>query len=362
MVVRPWTRAAPVWSHSIVLDGILEQLIAHNGSDLILSAGAHPSARVDGSLRALEGPRLSSGDVAEAVRAITTDEQRAALEEQRDLDFSFNWRNQARLRANVFYQRGTLALALRVLPYEIPTPETLGTPGVVTEWADGYHGLVLVTGPTGSGKSSTLAALVDRINRRRAVHIITIEDPIEYLHKHAKAVVNQREVGSDAPSFARGVRAALRENPDVILVGEMRDLETIQIALTAAETGHLVLATLHTNDASQTIDRIVDVFMPAQQQQVRLQVANALVGVVYQQLLPRRDGGRVAAHEVLVATPAVRNLIREGKSTQLRNVVQTSGAYGMQTLEAALNRLVADGIVTREEAVQRSSFPLELVS
>jgi twitching motility protein PilT len=345
-----------------VFDAMVTQLMGLDGSDLILSAGAYPSARVDGRLRPLDGERLHASAIAEIVAGITNDEQRAILEKQRDLDFSFNWNNRARLRANVFYQRGTLAVAVRVLPYEIPTPEALGVPRAVAEWADGYHGLVLVTGPTGSGKSSTLAALVDRINKRRAVHIITIEDPIEYLYKHAKAVVNQREVGSDAPSFARGIRAALRENPDVILVGEMRDLETIQVAISAAETGHLVLATLHTNDVGQTIDRVVDVFPSDQQPQVRMQFANALVGVVHQQLLPRRDGGRVAAHEVLVATPAVRNLIREGKSSQIRNVVQTGGAYGMQTLETALNRLVADGVVTREEALQRASFPLELVA
>jgi twitching motility protein PilT len=349
-----------MWSHSTVFDTIVTELIELNGSDLILSTGAHASARVDGRLRPIGGERMTSGDIVEIVRSITNDEQRDLLEEHRDLDFSFNWKNRARLRANVFYQRGTLALALRVLPYEIPTAESLGVPAAVIDWADGYHGLVLVTGPTGSGKSSTLAALVDRINRRRPVHIITIEDPIEYLYRHAKAVVNQREVGTDVPSFARGVRAALRENPDVILVGEMRDLETIQIAITAAETGHLVLATLHTNDVSQSIDRVIDVFPSAQQTQVRLQFANALVGIVHQQLLPRLDGGRVAAHEVLVATPAVRNLIREGKSGQIRNVVVTGSAYGMQTLETALNRLISEGVVTREEALQRSAYPVEL--
>ena len=299
-------------------------------------------------------------DVAATVDSILTVDQRRALEQERDIDLSFNWRDRARLRANVFYQRGTLCLALRVLPYTIPDTVSLGVPRIVEEWADGYHGLVLVTGPTGSGKSTTLAALVDRINRRRPVHIITIEDPIEYLYQHAKAVVNQREIGSDAASFARGVRAALRESPDVLLVGEMRDLDTIQIALTAAETGHLVFATLHTNDAAQTVDRIVDVFPAAHQTQVRIQLANTLVGVVYQVLLPRKSGGRVAAFEVMVTNGAVKNLIREAKSNQLRNVVATGAAHGMQTLETSLNRLVADGIVNREDALQHASSPLEI--
>ena len=343
-----------------VLDAVLEELIAAGGSDLIMTVGTPATGRVDGALRVMTGPALTREDITVVVESITTPPQRESLSAERDLDFSFNWRDRSRLRANAFYQRGSLALALRILPYGIPTCEELGVPRICMEWADGYHGLVLVTGPTGSGKSSTLAALVDYINRRRPVHIITIEDPIEYLYKHAKAVVNQREVGTDARSFARGIRAALRENPDVLLVGEMRDLETIQIALTAAETGHLVFATLHTNDVAQTVDRIVDVFPEGQQQQVRVQLANALVGVVYQVLLPRRDGGRVAAHEVMVGTPAVRNLIREGKTNQLRNVVQTGSAYGMQTLESALRRLVTDGVVTRDEALQRAANPLEI--
>ncbi len=343
-----------------MLDPILSRLVELDGSDLVLSVGAAPAGRVDGALRPLAEERLRREDVASIVGEITSEQQRETLERERDIDFSFTWRDRARLRANVFHQRGTLGLVLRVLPYAIPTPEELRLPRVCLEWADGHHGLVLVTGPTGCGKSTTLAALVDRINRRRAVHIVTIEDPIEYLYRHAKAIVNQREVGSDARTFARAIRAALRESPDVLLVGEMRDLETIQIAITAAETGHLVFATLHTNDAAQTLDRIVDVFPANQQPQVRIQLANALLGVIYQQLLPRRDGGRVAAQEVLVATPAVRNLVREGKSAQLRNVVQTGASYGMQTLEASLNRLVAEGIIAREEALQRAANPIEI--
>ena len=343
-----------------VLDALLERLITENASDLVLTVGAVPTGRLDGALRPLGDERLTRDDLRAIVHGITSEAQRAALEEARDLDFSFNWQDRARLRANVFHQRGSLAVALRVLPYQIPDADTLGIPGICLDWADGYHGLVLVTGPTGSGKSTTLAALVDRINRRRPVHIITIEDPIEYMYRHGRAVVNQREIGTDVTTFARGVRAALRENPDVILVGEMRDHETIQIALTAAETGHLVFATLHTNDAAQTVDRIVDVFQAAQQQQVRVQLANSLVGIVYQILLPRIGGGRVAAHEVVVANPAVRNLIREGKSNQIRNVIQTGSSAGMQTLEKSLNALVSAGAVTHDEAVQRSANPIEI--
>jgi twitching motility protein PilT len=343
-----------------VLDEVLEQLLARGGSDVVLSVGAMPSGRVDGHLVALGDRRLTREDTEAAVASILTADQQRALERDRDVDLSFNWKDRARLRANVFYQRGTLGVAVRVLPYNIPDTASLRLPRVVEEWADGYHGLVLVTGATGSGKSTTLAALVDRINQRRAVHIITIEDPIEYVYEHAKAVVNQREVGSDARSFAHGIRAALREDPDVLLLGEMRDQETIQTALTAAETGHLIFATLHTNDAAQTVDRIVDVFPPSQQQQVRIQLANVLVGVMHQVLLPRIGGGRIAAFEVIVANGAVRNLVREGKSNQLRNVVATGGAHGMQTLEASLNRLVAEGIVARDDAIQRAANPLEI--
>ena len=343
-----------------VLDEVLEQLLARGGSDVVLSVGAMPSGRVDGHLVALGDRRLTREDTEAAVASIVTADQQRALERDRDVDLSFNWKDRARLRANVFYQRGTLGVAVRVLPYNIPDTASLRLPRVVEEWADGYHGLVLVTGATGSGKSTTLAALVNRINQRRAVHIITIEDPIEYVYEHARAVVNQREVGSDARSFAHGIRAALREDPDVLLLGEMRDQETIQTALTAAETGHLIFATLHTNDAAQTVDRIVDVFPPSQQQQVRIQLANVLVGVMHQVLLPRIGGGRIAAFEVIVANGAVRNLVREGKSNQLRNVVATGGAHGMQTLEASLNRLVAEGIVARDDAIQRTANPLEI--
>jgi twitching motility protein PilT len=343
-----------------VLDEVLEQLLARGGSDVVLTVGAMPSGRVDGQLVPLGKRRMTREDTAATVASILTADQQRALERDRDVDLSFNWKDRARLRANVFYQRGTLGVALRVLPHKIPTTDSLRLPRVVEEWADGYHGLVLVTGATGAGKSTTLAALIDRINLRRPVHIITIEDPIEYVYEHARAIVNQREVGSDARSFARGIRAALREDPDVLLLGEMRDQETIQTALTAAETGHLIFATLHTNDAAQTVDRIVDVFPPAQQQQVRIQLANVLVGVMHQVLVPRIGGGRIAAFEVIVANGAVRNLVREGKSNQLRNVVATGGAHGMQTLEASLNRLVAEGVVTRDDAIQRAANPLEI--
>jgi twitching motility protein PilT len=253
-------------------------------------------------------------------------------------------------------------VALRLIPYDLPDLEFLGVPPVVRDFTTLPQGLVLVTGPTGSGKSTTLAALIDRINSTRPCHILTIEDPIEYVHRHKLAAVNQREVGTDTESFPRALRSALREDPDVLLVGEMRDLETIQTALTIAETGHLVFATLHTNDTAQALDRIVDVFPGDQQAQIRVQLANALTGIVYQRLLPRRDGGRVAAYEVLLATSAVRNLIREGKTRQLRNILSTGGREGMQTIEQSLTALVAAGTVDHATAVAASIFPNEVLA
>lgn len=322
-----------------VLDPLLERLVQAGGTDLIVTVAAPPTGRIDGDLRPLVDVKLTPQDTAAFVRSICDDKQWEDLQRNRDIDFSINWKNRARLRVNAFFQRGSYAAALRLLPYEIPRPEDLGLPAAVIKFAEAHHGLVLVTGATGSGKSTTLAALIGKVNHERPVHIITIEDPIEFLHRHGKALIEQREIGVDAATFARAIRAAMRENPDVILVGEMRDLETIAIAITAAETGHLVFGTLHANDAPQTIDRIVDVFPPEQQNLVKIQLSNALVGIVAQQLLLKVGGGRVAALEVLVATPAVRNLIREGKTGQLRNVVQTSGGVGMQTLEKSLNAL-----------------------
>ncbi len=343
-----------------ILDPLLERLIELGGTDLLVTVGASPTGRVDGDLRPLIDVKLGMDQTEAFVRSICNEKQWGDLQRDRDVDFSINWQNRARLRVNAFFQRGSYAAALRLLPYNIPRPEELGLPAAVVKWAEVHHGLVLVTGATGSGKSTTLAALVAKVNHERPVHIITIEDPIEYVHRHAKAVIEQREIGVDAGSFARAIRAAMRENPDVILVGEMRDLETISIAITAAETGHLVFGTLHANDAPQTIDRIVDVFPSVQQNLVKIQLSNALIGVVAQQLLPQIGGGRIAAHEVLVATPAVRNLIREGKTGQLRNVIQTSGGVGMQTLEKSLNALLAAGKIARDTALARATNALEI--
>jgi twitching motility protein PilT len=336
--------------------------LERRASDIHLTAGAAPSIRVRGRLFPLEGfPVLGVPDTREIVYSILSDGQRQQFENQRQVDFSYSVPRTARLRVNAYLQRGAVSAALRVIPSEIKSLEALGMPSVVHDMSNLPRGLVLVTGPTGSGKSTTLAAVIDQINTTREDHILTIEDPIEFLHQHKRCLVNQRELGSDATSFADGLRAALREDPDVILVGEMRDLETISTALTAAETGHLVLATLHTQDAPQTVDRIIDVFPPHQQQHVRVMLSVALQGVVAQQLLPTADGsGRVAAVEILVPTPAVRNLIREGKTHQIYSAIQTGGEHGMQTMDAALADLVRAGRISRDVAQRRASVPAEL--
>ena len=328
------------------IEGLLGEVARLGGSDLLFAPGRPAAARVDGELVPIgDGGSLTPGATEQLARALAGSRW-DELVAQRELDFSFSFGEVARVRANLFYQRGTLAGALRFVPYEIPTLEELGAPAVCLDIVRSPHGLVLVTGPTGSGKSTTLAAMIDRINRDRAAHIVTIEDPIEYVHRHRRGMVVQREVGSDTLEFARALRSALRENPDVVLVGEMRDLETVAGTLTMAETGHLVFATLHTNDTAQAVDRIVDVFPAAQQSQIRTQLSQTLLAIIHQRLLPRADGsGRTAAFEVMVATPAVRNLIKEGKTNQLRNVVVTGSAAGMQTLEADLRRLVSAGIV-----------------
>src|ERR671917_1031572 len=320
---------------------LLLEVIEHNASDLHLTAGACPTVRVRGHLLALEDyPVLTPERTREIVYSILTNDQRQRLETDWQIDFAYAIPGRARFRVNAYYQRTAIGAAFRLIPFSIKTIDELGLPPVMHELARKPRGFVLVTGPTGSGKSTSLAAVIDEINATREEHIMTIEDPIEFLHGHKKCIVNQREIGADAQSFAAGLKSALRQDPDVILVGEMRDLETIHTALTAAETGHLVFATLHTQDAPQTIDRIIDVFPPSQQQQVRVQLSVALQGVVTQQLLPTADGaGRVAACEVLVPTPAVRNLIREGKTHQILSAMQTGSSAGMQTLGAALPRL-----------------------
>jgi len=342
------------------LEALLRAVAERNGSDLLFAPGVPPTARVDGALVPLETAPLLPDETAALARTLAG-ERWSELQSRREIDFSFAFGETARIRANLFFQRGTLAGALRLVPYEIPSLEALGAPAVCAELVGRPNGLILVTGPTGAGKSTTLAAMVDRVNRERAVNVITIEDPIEYVHRHRRSIVVQREVGSDTLDFARALRAALRENPDVVQVGEMRDLETIAAVLTLAETGHLVLATLHTNDTAQAVDRIVDVFPPGQQRQVRIQLSQTLLAILHQVLLPRRDeGGRVAAFEVMLATPAIRNLIKEGKTNQLRNVIQTGAAAGMRTLEADLRRLIHEGLVDPADAATATLHPEEL--
>jgi twitching motility protein PilT len=305
-------------------------------------------------------PPLGSRDTDRLLAEMLTDERAAGLDLRREHDFSFNWRDVARVRGNAYSQRGTTAIALRIVTRKIPTMDQLGLPTVVRGFAGLHQGLVLVTGPTGSGKSTTMASIIDQINTDRACHIITIEDPIEYVHEPRRAVVSQREVGLDTASFPDALRSSLREDPDVLLVGEMRDLESIRFALSIAETGHLVFASLHTNDTAQALARIVDVFPAEQQAQVRTQLAAALTAIVYQRLLPRVGGGLVAAHEVLIATTAVRNLIKEGKTHQLRNALVTGQRDGMLTFENSLNSLIAAGLVSYEEAVTRSLYPRDV--
>ncbi len=343
------------------VDSLLDALWTAGGSDLLLTPGTSPRIRVDGELRSVSDPApLSPADTERMVDSVLTGPQREAYAAGGDVDFSFSWRENARIRGSAFRQRGTAALALRLMPYRIPSFDALGLPESVRRLATLEQGLVLVTGPTGSGKSTTLASMVDWINTNRAVHVLTIEDPIEYVYRHQRALVNQRQVGEDTDSFAVALRSALREDPDVLLVGEMRDLDSIRFTLTLAETGHLVFATLHTNDTGQAVDRMVDVFPGDQQPQIRLQLAAALTGIVHQRLLPQRGGGRVAAYEVLIASPAVRNLIREGKTNQLRNVILTGARDGMQTLEASLNALLSRGSISREDAVSQSLHPADV--
>jgi twitching motility protein PilT len=340
---------------------ILIETIQMDASDLHITVGSPPVVRVRGELTRLDKPELDAQQTREIVYSILNNEQRKRLETDWQVDFSYSIPNQGRFRVNAYVQRGAIGAAFRMIPSKIRTMEELGLPAILHEFVKKPRGFVLVTGPTGSGKSTSLAAMIDEINQQRREHIMTVEDPIEFLHRHKNCIVNQRELGTDAPSFALALRAALRQDPDVILVGEMRDLETISTALTAAETGHLVFATLHTQDTPQTIDRIIDVFPSHQQQQVRVQLSVALQGVVTQQLLPTADGsGRIAACEVLAITPAVRNLIREGKTHQIYSVLQTSAAQGMQSMDAALAQLVREGKITRNLAESRSSSPEEL--
>jgi twitching motility protein PilT len=343
------------------IDRLLGCLWNARGTDLLLTAGAPPLIRVHGELNPLPGETALAPEDTDALLAeVLNPEQAKAWERAHEYDFSFSWRKDARIRGNAFTQRGLTAVALRMIPREIPHPSTLGLPPVLAHFARQHQGLVLMTGPTGSGKSTTLASLIDVINTERGCHIVTVEDPIEYEHAHKRAAVNQREVGTDTASFQDALRSVLREDPDVLLVGEMRDLESIRFALTVAETGHLVFATLHTNDTAQSVARMIDVFPSDQQAQIRVQLAAALSCVVYQRLIPRVGGGMVAAYEVLVANPAVRNLIKEGKTHQLRNALVTGSKDGMVTFEQSVSELVQAGTITYEDALARSLYPKDI--
>jgi twitching motility protein PilT len=346
------------------IDELLRRMTELEASDLHVTAGSEPVVRVRGRLERLDGcEKLTPDSLRDLLYRILSTEQQKVLEVKRSVDMAYSLPGVARFRVNVFFQRATLGAAFRMIPTQIKSLEELGLPEHLNELAAQPRGLVLVTGPTGSGKSTTLATMIDQINRTRQEHILTIEDPIEFLHWHRSCIVNQREVGPDTPSFADALRAALRQDPDVVLVGEMRDLETISTALTAAETGHLVFATLHTQSAPQTIDRIIDVFPAEQQDQVRIQLAGTLQGIVTQTLVPTADGrGRIAALEILIPDDAVRNLIRQGKIEQIYSVIQTGTSRGMQTMEQALADLVLRKVITREVALNRSSRPEQLES
>ncbi len=343
------------------MDVLLQGLWDSRGTDLHITAGTFPLVRVNGELRPLPGqPVLTPEDSRRLVRGLLSPAQQQAFDKGYELDFSFTF-GPARIRGNAFRQRDSVACALRLIPSSIPDMDQIGLPVAVQKLAELKQGLVLVTGPTGSGKSTTLASMIDWINRNRSVHVLTVEDPIEYVHEHKRSVVNQREVGEDTGAFVDALRSALREDADVLLVGEMRDLESIRFALTLAETGHLVFGTLHTNDTAQAVDRMIDVFPGDQQPQIRVLLAATLTAVVHQRLLPRVGGGLVAAHEVLMSNQPVRNLIKEGKSHQLRNQLVTGQREGMQTLEFSLNRLIAAGLVTYEEAAARAGVVKDLV-
>jgi len=339
----------------VTMEELLKLMVREDASDLHLTAGSPPVLRVHEQMRVTEFEKLTPEGARELIYSMLSESRIRIYEEEMELDLSFGLEGLGRFRANVFRQRGCVAAAIRHVPFGIRSMDDLGLANSVQKLADLPKGLVLVTGATGSGKSTTLAALVDRINTEQEVHIITVEDPIEYVHQHKKAIVNQREVGSDTKSFGTALKYVLREDPDVILVGEMRDLETIQAALTSAETGHLVLATLHTSDAVQTINRIIDVFPSHQQDQVRVQLSFVLQAIIAQQLIPRKDGvGRILAAEVMLATPAIRALIRESKAHQIYSMIQTGAQMGMQTMNQSLAQLCKSGKITQDDALSRT--------
>ena len=346
-------------NQNLRIEILLEEIVRKNASDLHLQVGLPPMMRLDGVLAPFPGYNpLNAEEVEHLVFAILDDDQQKILIKDKEFDFSFAFGDLGRFRVNAFHERGNLAASLRLIPNQIKTIAELGMPPVIQSFADFPRGLVLVTGPTGSGKSTTLAALIDKINSEKAQHIITIEDPIEFTHKSKRSAIVQREVHYDTYSFSAALRSSLRQDPDVVLIGEMRDLETISAAITIAETGHLVFATLHTNSAAQSIDRMIDVFPPHQQPQVRSQLANILQGICAQRLVPAIGGGRVVAAEVMVANPAIRNIIREGKTHQLDTVIQTGSDQGMQTMDRTLVKLVQSGVVTYDNARE---FAVDLV-
>jgi twitching motility protein PilT len=342
---------------------LLEMTVAREGSDLHLTVGVPPTIRLYGELVPLgDFPPLTKENTRDLAFAMLSPEQQEKFEKELELDFSYNVENVARFRVNLYWQKEAVGAAIRVIPTIIPSPEEIGLTPEVVNLANLRNGLILVTGPTGTGKSTTLAALIDKINRESAKHILTIEDPIEFVYTNKMSIINQREVGAHTWSFANALKHALRQDPDVILVGEMRDLETIAATLTIAETGHLAFATLHTNDAPQTIDRIIDVFPPHQQQQIRTVLAAVLRAVICQQLIPRRDGlGRVVAREILLCTPAIANLIRDGRTPQIYSEIQTGASKGMRTMEADVKKLLAEGLITPEAAARAVSHPEALV-
>ncbi len=353
--------AKPAAATDLKIETLLEECVRRNASDLHLQYGLPPILRIDGALSPVPGtPNLNEPMLKDLIYATLDEDQRNIYEKDKEFDYSFSFGDIARFRVNAFHERGKMAAAFRLIPNQIRSVNDLGMPTIVESFAEFPRGLVLVTGPTGSGKSTTLAALVDKINREKSTHIITIEDPIEFTHKSQRSVIVQREVHYDTFSFSAALRSALREDPDVVLIGEMRDLETIQAAITIAETGHLVFATLHTNSAAQSIDRMVDVFPPHQQTQVRTQLANILMAICAQRLVPAIGGGRVVAAEIMIANSAIRALIRDGKTHQIDTAIQTGADQGMQTMDRTLAKLVQTGVITydagREYAVDVNEY------